>query len=121
VGEQRIRTGAQLELMPDGFYFGWDGRNRPIALRSPTLTHVAAGLARVDWVADNDRLRAWFSQDHGQTWRAMDRGVYFDVSAGSLEVLFVDNDGVDSDTHLSSVTIHYPAFERRSGEKGQEP
>jgi hypothetical protein len=121
LGEQMIRIGnAGLELRSHGFFFGWSGKGVAIALRSPTFADVAAGPASADWVASNGHVRAYYSQDGGATWQTLARGVDFDVAAGSLEVVFVANDGVDSDTLLNSVTVRHPVAGRSESETPAE-
>ena len=113
IGEQGIRVGAGLELEAGGFFFGWGGLGLANALRSETFT-VTGGESLVDWDASNGNLEAYFSQDGGTTWTAISDGVAFDVDAGTYEVLFVGNDGVDSNTALNSVAITLPVPEPHS-------
>ena len=107
IGEQEIRVGGGLELQGNSFFFGWGGGNHANVLRSQTFTDVGAGTANVDWTANNSALKAYYSQDGGASWTGLSDGVDFTAVAGSLEVVFVGNDGNDSNTALDTVTISY--------------
>lgn len=107
IGEQEIRVGGGLELEANAFSFGWGGNGLALALRSQTFLDVVEGEARVDWDANNGNLDAYFSQDGGLTWTSLLDGVAFNVATGSLEIVFVGNDGVDSNTLLNTVEISY--------------
>lgn len=106
IGEQHIRQGNNEEYANNDFHFGWGGNGTAIALRSSTIS-LAAGNASVTWVAGNGNLQAYYSQDTGTSWTALTSGATFTAAAGTLEVVFVGNDGNDSNTRLDTVTIVY--------------
>lgn len=108
LGEQELRSGNNVEYATNDIFFGWGLPNLALALRSPTYSVLVAGNANVDWTADNANLKVYYSQDGGASWTATTDAADFAVAAGTLEVVFVGNDGNDSNTRLDAVTVTTP-------------
>jgi len=69
-----------------------------IAVRK-TFFDIITGDANVEWLTSSTvtgGLFAYASQDGGSTWTPIANGVDFDVVAGTLDVIFVGNDGADT-------------------------
>lgn len=112
VGEQQIRVGSGLELQTSNFLFGWGGAGTAIALRGP-VEAVDAGSTTVSWTASagGTNLKGYYSQNGGSSWTPFVNGTPFTIAAGNFEAALVGNDGVDSNTALTSVTIVTPVPE----------
>lgn len=111
IGEQGIRVGGGLELQSTDYFFGYAGPSTAIALRSQTYNDVGVGTANVSWttVSSTSGFFAYYSQNGGTSWTALTNGANFAAALGSIEVVFVGNDGADSNTQLQTATISYQA------------
>ncbi len=108
VGEQGIRIGVGLELETNTFFFGWGPINLANTLRSPTYTVITGGNMTVT-LSTPTSLLLYFSQDGGTTWTAATSGVAFAVAVGTVDIIIVGNDGVDSNISLDMTTITHTA------------
>jgi len=98
VGEQAIRAD---ELGSNAFYFGWGGTDNAIALLGKYTTD--AGNDSVNWAVSGS-LNAYY-RNNGGAWQTLVDSNALPVSGGTFDVLFVGNDGVDSNALLSSVAV----------------
>lgn len=96
VGEQVIRSD---ELTPASFGFSWGATDAATALFGRYLTD--AGTNSVQWVTSGN-LSAYY-RNNGGAWQTLNDSQSLSLAAGTFDILFVGNDGVDSNSELFSV------------------